>query len=321
MVSRGLSLFIVLAAACAASAQSSRGNWQVDKDRLCDDVVRVNQAVRYRGVRLVVFRFVRDGKPQSNTIKELVLRDGVKSRTEQILDDDKPGSIAVDDGRFRLHYDPKNNVINKSPSLQHQNSARLEMLMRERRGEYDISVREGDRVADYSTYLITVKDKRGFEHRLWVDRRGKAILKREVQGPEANQGVSFTFTTFRYLRSVEPSEFTIDKPGVKILEPIDRLVAAASKLELRPYRIVGDPKFQLYESFGLDRRGEKSLRSTYGDGKVVVSLVQVQGDLDPEKLKKEGLTVHVWKKDGYAFALMGSLTASELERLAKLVRR
>lgn len=325
MLQRLVFLVVALGAlTLPATAQRGGRSGPIDKDKLCDDVVRANQSIKFRGVQVITFQFSRDGKSETRKIKELVVRDGAKSRSEQIMDDDAPGSISVDDGKYRLQFDPKNNVINKSPSLQHQNSERLEMLMRDRRSEYEINVSESGKVADYPTYLIELKDKRGFQHRIWVDRRGKAILKREMNGPDPNRGVSFVFTTFRYLRSVEASEFTINKPGVKVLEPLDRLIAAAKKVEYQPYRVVGDSKFQLYESFGFSAGGDDYLRSTYSDGRMVLSLVQVRGELDESKLRlrgQESYTIHVWKKDGYAFALIGSLTSSELERLAKLVRR
>jgi hypothetical protein len=155
-----------------------------------------------------------------------------------------------------------------------------------------------------------------------VERDKKAILKREFRFADSEAGSSWEYKTFNYLSTVSPTEFTINKPGVKVLEPLDRLRAAVSRLQFGTYRIQGDTPFKLYDASVLEVKETKFLRSSYSDGVRVVSLFQVRGEIDKSKLnRREDFTVHVWKKDDYSFALVGSLTAQELERLARLVRR
>ena len=294
------------------------------QDRLLQDVLDSNGRLRCKGVRHITFRMVRDGKPETRTVYENVVRDGPRSRTEYSGSDEIAGQIAVDDGKFRWHYLPKENVINKSPSLQHQNSERLDMLMRERRAEYKVTVSDGGSVAGYPTFLITLTSDRGTEHKIWVEKSRKAILKREINGPDKNRGMSYYFESFEYRRHIEGENFVINKPGATVLEPKDRLALAAKKVTYSPYAIVGDASFELYESSSFVVDGKSVLRSTYGDGRTVVTLVQVKGPIDEQRLKgREGarINVHVWQADGYNFALVGDLPVPELERLAKLVRR
>jgi outer membrane lipoprotein-sorting protein len=318
-------LFLVLLAANATFALGQRGGrvaeWQ---DDLLQEVLDTNGNLRCKGIRKVTFRFVRDGKPGTNSFTEVIVRDGQKSRTEYTGNSTFEGQIAVDDGRNRSHYFPKENVIHRGPSLQHQNSERLDMLMRERRAEYTVTVGDGGRVADYNTWLITLKSESGREHKIWVERSRKAILKRELSGPEKDRGMSYYFESFEYKRRVDDDEFKISKPGAKVLDPEDRLALAAKKVDYAPFTISGDSKFKLYESSSFEVNGSKVLRSTFSDGRLVVTLHQVRGSIDAERLKgrdKDRVRVHVWRLDGYNFALVGDLPAQELERLAKLVRR
>lgn len=319
------SLALVLLAASATFALGQRaGSVSEWRDDLLQDVLDANSNMRCKGIRKVTFRFVRDGKAGSNTFTEVIVRDREKSRTEYTGNANFEGQIAVDDGRYRSHYFPKENVIHRGPSLQHQNSERLDMLMRERRAEYTVTVAEGGKVADHNTWLITLKNATGREHKIWVEKGRKAILKRELSGPEKDRGMSYYFESFDYKRRVDDDEFKISKPGAKVLDPEDRLALAAKKVDYAPFTISGDEKFKLYESSSFEANGSKVLRSTFSDGRLVVTLHQVRGSIDAERLKgrdKDRLKVHVWQRDGYNFALVGDLPAHELERLAKLVRR
>ncbi len=317
---------LALVAASGLTLAQRGGSPLPDQTTLLDAVIKANLSLKCRGIRVVTFKFERDGKGSTRQFKEWIVMDGEKIRTEYTGDERLAGQIAVDNGKDRLHYLPKENVINKSPSLQHQNSGRLEMLMGEKRKEYTITVAEGGKVCEYSTFLITLKSTRGFTHRIWVDKRGKAILKRDFVGPDPNRGTSFEFERFDYRDRIDSGEFKIMKPGATVLEPIDRLALAAKKVEYSSYAISGDPNFKLYEAGSFEAGSEKVmvLRSIYGDGKTVVTLHQFRGAIDPERLKgREAVRTrfHNWKEDGYNFVLVGDLPASELERLAKLVRR
>ena len=325
MLLRHTLVFLVVASA-ASVALAQRGRGGFSEDRLLDEVVRANQNLKARGTRTVYFRFKRDGKSSSVEFTENVIRDGVRSRIETFRQGEKEASIAVDDGKFRYHYNPKANVINKYPSLQHQNSERLEVLMRENRKSFRIDVDRSEKIADQATYLITLKDDKGNEHKIWVERGRKAILRREFKWADSDNSSYWSYSSFNYLTTVSPSEFTINKPAAKVVEPLDRLRTAVSTLQFRTYRIVGDSKYQLYDASIMESKEDgnvtKFLRSTYGDGQHVLSLFQVRGDLDESKLRRrEGYEVHVWKRDGYSFALIGGLTKQELERLGALVRR
>jgi outer membrane lipoprotein-sorting protein len=297
-----------------------------EKEALLDAVVKANMELRCKGIRKVVIRFEKDGRAASRQFREVVVRDGLKARTEYTGDDELAGQIAVDDGKNRYHYFPKENVIHRSPSLQHQNSERLELMMRDRRKDYTVTVAEGGRVADLTTYLLTLKSSRGFTHKIWVDKRGKAILRRDFEGPDKNRGSSYEFESFEYRRRIDDENFEIRKPGARVLGPDDRLALAARKVEYTPYAISGDPKFKLFEAGTFEAPGgdTKVLRSVYGDGKLMFTLHQFRGSLEPDRLRGRGgdrVRVHFWREDGYNFVLVGDLPATELERLARLVRR
>lgn len=307
-------------AALASSAFTQLPN----SDALLEQVVQANLALKCKGIRAVTWKYVgRDGKPGQMQFREVIVRDGKRIRTEYVGNTDLAGQIAIDDGTNRLHYYPKENAIHKSPSLLNQDSQRLEMLMQERRKDYKVTIADGGKVATYPTYLITLKSEKGFTHKVWVERRGKAILKREMSGPDPNRGSAFEFESFEYRRRIESENFQINKSDATVLDPLDRLALFAKKVEYTPYAISGDQKFVLYEagSFETPREKAKVLRSTYGDGKRVLTLFQFRGSIEPDRLKGRFTGVRAWKEDGYNFVLVGDLTSDELERLAKLVRR
>jgi outer membrane lipoprotein-sorting protein len=319
-------LLVLALVATSGLSLAQRARTPLDQEGLLEAVLKANLTLKGEGIRVVTIKFERDGKASIRQFKERVLMDGEKIRTEYTGDEQLAGQIAVDNGKDRLHYLPKENVINKSPSLQHQNTGRLEMLMGEKRKEYTVTVGEGGPVCQYPTFLITLKSPRGFTHKIWVDKRGKAILKREFAGPDPKRGTSFEFERFDYRNRIDADDFKIKKPGATVLEPLDRLALAAKKVEYSSYAVSGDPKFVLYEAGTFEAGSEKVkvLRSIYGDGKIVVTLHQFRGTIDPERLKGRDAVrtrVYVWKEDGYNFVLVGDLPAPELERLARLVRR
>ncbi|HXH60166.1 MAG TPA: hypothetical protein VNI20_02280 [Fimbriimonadaceae bacterium] len=254
---------------------------------------------------------------------ENIVRDGEKIRTEYVGQGESAGQIAVDDGTWRLQYLPDKNEINKMPSLTRQNSERLEDLIHSVRDHFTIDIKPGKKIADYETLEITMTSDRGFEHKLWVEKRDKAILKREFRGPDQRVGMSYEFQQFKYLKTVDPSEFTINKPGAKVVEPIDRLNSAAAKYGITPYKIVGTG-FMLSDSFGFESKdGRKGVRSTYGDGRKILTLVQVLGDIQESRLTRPGdrFNFFVWPDGDYKFALIGDFPKDELKRLSGFVRR
>lgn len=315
---RALPILVIASAGALCSGQLP------EKGALLDAVLDANLTLKCKGMRVISFRFEKDGKQSVRRVKEYVVMDGEKIRTE-FASDEMKGQIAVDDGRFRFHYFPKDNVIHRSPSWQHQNASRLEVLVNDRRKDYEIDLAEGGRVGDYSTYLVTMKNQKGFTHKIWVEKRGKAILKREFQGPDPNRGTSYEYETFEYRRRIDSDEFKIVKPGASVLDPVDRLALAAKKVEYASY-VINDSRFKLYEvgTFEATEAKIKVLRSTYGDGKTVVTLHQFRGAMDTSRWggREPGrMLTRVWKEGGYNFVLVGDVPATELERLAGLLRR
>ncbi len=315
------SLLVLVASASLFALSFGQGGGR-DPDRLLDEVLKANQTLRFRGLRIVTFRSNREGNPKERQITELIVRDGRRSRTEYSGDDEMAGQIAVDDGVNRLQYLPMENVINRSPSLQNESGGRLESLLRARRKEFTVRVTEGVRVADHPTLMIELVGKEGNTHRIWVEKRGKAILKREVGGSSSDRGMSYEFQTFQYQPNVANSEFVIDKPGARVVGPEERLASNAKKIGVEPQGLAPNSGFMLFDSRGFMVGPKAILRSTYGNGKISVTLVQVKGELDQERLverENRRIRIHVWRAGPYYFSLLGDLTPEDLHHLAGLV--
>lgn len=312
-------IFLIFGLTIVSSAQL-----RIDSDRLLDEVLKANGTLRFRGLRSVTFRSMREGQRQERKIIELIVRDGNKSRTEYSGDESVAGQIAVDDGINRYQYLPKDNIINKMPSLQTQTGGRLEFMFQLRRKEFKVLVREGGKVADLPTLQIEMVGNTGQIHRIWVEKHGKAILKREMSGGEPDRGMSYEFQTFAYQASVPHSEFVINKPGAKVIDPLDRLMSAAKKIGVEPYTIKSQSGFVLFDARGFQRDDKSVLRSSYGNGRTLISLVQVRGELNQERLLGQGerkVRFYIWSDSPYNFAILGDLPPEELTRLAGFVRR
>ncbi|MCH8979602.1 MAG: hypothetical protein IH945_10235 [Armatimonadetes bacterium] len=315
---------IAMSAAAQRSPRSAQSHAQ-----LFDAVLKADKKLKCRGMRIVVRRFVRDGKPQTVRYAESIWRDGPRRRTEYYSRDneDIDGQIAVDDGRLRSHYRPRDNVIHQRPSLMRQRGQWLEQMLRGGQPGRTFKVSPGGTVARRETTMILIKEGPSFEHRLWVDNAGKAILKHEMGSPGGDRGMSWEFRWFRYRTSVDPSDFRIDVPGATTLGPEDRLEAAAKKVKMRAYRLPSSSNFALHTGIGRkdDATGRRVLSSIYGDGRTVVTLIQASQPLDQDRLRggrngRSARTVFLWKLDGFSFALVGSLPPPELKRLSTLVR-
>ena len=204
----------------------------------------------------------------------------------------------------------------------------LEQILRGGQPGRTFKVSPGGTVARRKTTMILIKEGPRFEHRLWVDNAGKAILKHEMGSPGGDRGMSWEFRWFRYRTSVDPSDFRIDIPGATTLGPEDRLEAAAKKVNMRPYRLPPNSKFALHTGIGREdkKTHRRVLSSIYGDGRVVVTLVQSSDPLDQDRLSggrngRSARSVYLWKLDEFSFALVGNLPRAELKRLSALVRR
>ena len=128
--------------------------------------------------------------------------------------------------------------------------------------------------------------------------------------------------------SIDPDEFKIVIPEATTLGPQDRLEAAAKKVKMPPYRLPPSSKFSLHTGIGREDKeaGRRMLSSIYGDGRVVLTLIQSSKSLDRDRLMRRrrggpARSVYFWKINEYSFALVGSLPTPELKRLSTLVRR
>ena len=322
----GAALVAIAASTVAQGTARPKYNYH----RLFDEVLKAEKKLKCRGMRIVVRRFVRDGKPETYRYVESIWRDGPRRRTEYYSqeNEDIDGQIAVDDGQLRSHYYPKDNVIHQRPSLMHQRGQWLEQILRGGQQVRTIEVSPGGTVARRDTTMILIKEGPSFKHRLWIDNAGKAILKHEMGSSGGNWGVSWEFRWFRYRTSVDPNDFRIVIPGATTRGPEDRLEAAAKKVNMRPYRLPPSSNFALHTGIGREDKEthRRVLSSIYGNGRVVVTLVQSPDPLDRRRLMggrngRSARSVFLWKLDGLSFALVGNLPTPELKRLSTLVRR
>lgn len=316
---RIVSVVACLLAASMALAQSPQRP-QVAAVQLFQKAQRAAETLTYVGVREVEFRV--EGNRVRNI--EIITADGGRSRTEYGVGSAWAGQVVIErDGR-RYHFFPQTNEIHVLPPRRDESRQRLMRMMDGGpRGGLRMTLAPGTDVAGRPTTLLTLKDREGNSlQRLWVDRETALPLRRELVGPLGDVVGRFEFTRVNFRPRIDPADFEWQRRGATVLNLRDLLRRAARQAGVRPYRLPPDGAFRL-EAVRVIRLPEGAgLAQTYFGPAGRVTLFQVPGPVDPERLQRlagAGLNVHVWTEGTATLALVGDVDAGVLRRLAERV--
>ena len=140
--------------------------------------------------------------------------------------------------------------------------------------------------------------------------------------PKGQLNGSMEYTSVQFDPKFPSKIFDFQKPGAKFITAYDDLKKISSELGMKPYRIQQNDSWKLVAVRKLDPKGIKVLMQTYAGKAGRLSLFQIKGDVNPERLQRmtgRDSASYVWNKDGSQLVLIGNLTQDELRRWAERV--
>lgn len=186
-------------------------------DRL-EQILRRQQDIRFAGTRVVYLRV----NGVMKMVTELVIRDGMRSRTEFPNDPIRKGMVIVEDGRNRLEYIPQLNELRRGPSSRDQTLQQLRrMIQAARNGQIRFHTFDGGSVADRPTIAFEISDAAGnVARRLWFDRATGLLLKSQLFGRGGAMMGGFEFRHVAFNVDVDPSQFVFERRGVRVVDEV-----------------------------------------------------------------------------------------------------
>lgn len=282
-------------------------------------VMEMRDKVKLAGVREIAH--LEQGERKLTT--ERVFRDG--SRIKTIVTDGGPGKgmEAVEDSRRRMVWNPRLNEIRESAPREAEFFLRFGRMGGKFRPKESIVESDGGTVAGVSTRQLefAAPGQRPVS-RVWIDAVHGVVLKFQTFDKNGNLGGSMEYTWVQFSPTFPAGTFDLNKPGARFVSTEDDLVRAARELGMRPYRLPTGAGWKLVGVRKMTPKGVKVLMQTYFGPEARVSLFQIQGDVNAERLRKmEGSTTksYVWTKDGAKLVLIGNRPEEDLRRLAARV--
>lgn len=184
-------------------------------DRL-EQILRRQDQIRFAGTRVVYLRV----NGVMKTVTEVIVRDGMRSRTEFPNDPVRKGMVIIEDGRSRLEYVPQLNELRRGPSGRDQTLQQLRrMIQAARSGQIHFRMFDGGSVADRPTIVFEVSDAAGnVARRLWFDRATGLLLKSQLLGRGGTMMGGFEFRRVAYNANIDPGQFVFDRRGVRVVD-------------------------------------------------------------------------------------------------------
>jgi len=302
------------------SAYAQRGGHEKQRPQIpavLQGVFKAAKELAYSGTRVV--EYMRGSEKSKHT--EYVLTDGRKSRVWFPSDSPFAGQVIVEDRARRLHYFPGKNEIYVLPARRDMALRRLSESIFRGGGNMRLQVSEGESVAGRATKVLAFSDKNGnVQQRLWIDSDNSHLLKRELYDPVGAKIGSYEFTSVDYSPKVEAGIFEINRKGAKVITPELQVRKLAQANGLAALIIPASLGYRLDSVRMMKLGSEPVLHQLYLSARGRLSFFQVKGTLDPERFRTRTgpqISVRTWQRDGRSFALLGSVPADELQRIAK----
>lgn len=317
---------VLLALAAPALAQRGHGQRQgrppmgpPNIHPLLRKVFDMRNKVKMTGVREL--SHLEQGQRKLTT--ERIYRDGARIKTIVLDKGSGKGMEAVEDSRRRLVWNPELNEIRESAPREAEFFLRFGRMGGKFKPDEGVEESDGGNVAGVPTRQLQfgAPGQKPFS-RVWIDAAHGVILKFQTFDKTGNVSGSMEFTSVEFSPTFPPGTFELKKPGARFVSTSDDLAKFARELGMKPYRLPVDDQWKLVGVRKLTPKGVKVLMQTYFGPESRVSLFQIQGSVDAERLRKmEGATTksYVWTKDGAKLVLIGNRSEEDLRRLSTRV--
>lgn len=269
--------------------------------------------IRYSGTRVIQ---VKSGtNRQEHT--EYVVTNGPETRIEFPVESPLHGQVIVENASERRQYFPARNEIQVGPPQRDQAVQRLATMVA-RRG-VTVTEASGGAVAGMQTEVVSISDRKGnLLQKLWIEGKSGLILKRELYDKLGTLQASFEFTQANLNPIIHPSDFKLERKGVKVITPDDVLTRIIRKERFQDVRLPAGTPYKLEGARVQKIVDQRVLVQQYAGNGHRVTLYQLNASVDPSRLGKlapNGVQVYSWNSGGASFVLVGDLPETELKDL------
>lgn len=328
-MSRLAPCFVLLLCGALSEAQPKQQAFRPEPPALLKKVFSLRDKAKFVGVR--VLQFVEQG--EKRIVTEKISRDGGRVRIE-VLDGPQKGQISVEDEQTRRVWSPQSNEIREMPAREAEFLHRLLRMGggrpegrpgqgRPMEGPPQFVESEGGRICGVATRLLETKSQSGrVVNQAWIDPQHGLVLKFQTLEGTGKRNGYLEFTSIRFVPSLPASTFLIDKPGARVVTLDEELRKAARDIGFKPLKLQVGSGWKLVNVRKMEPGGKKVLMQVYRNQQMQVSLFQMEGKVDSERLKHlqgRRMTSHVWDQSGYRLVLIGNVPAEGLKRLASTV--
>lgn len=272
--------------------------------------------LKYSGTRTVESRT----GPNRERHVEYVVTDGQRSRIWFPASSELQGQIIVETPKERRHYLPGRNELQIMPPRREQVFERIVQLVN-RRLSFDTSA--GGKVAGVAAQLVTISDKQGnVLEKLWIDPQSGMILKREMYDRAGSVEAWFEFTEINLNPNINRTDFILEHKGATVVTPDVMLRRLAKRGGFQLVRLPQSVPYVLEIVRVQQIGGQPVLVQHYSGGAHRITLYQLKAAVDPQRLgqlESRDLQVTSWQSGGSTFVLVGDVSDSELQDLARRI--
>lgn len=278
----------------------------------------VARQLRYSGTRTVTFR---EGTERRSHV-EFILKDGPKSRIWFPPGSPHYGQVIIESGPKRVQYMPESDKVIETPARGDDALNRLSAIIRNV-ARFRVETEKGGPVAGFETQRANITDRRGnCIQSLWIEPKSGMVLKRELYDRVGAVVGSFEFTTVNFKPQFNRRDFEINRK-VKQVRLHELFGELCQKHGFERLGLAKGADYDLQAVRVLNPKGRMPvLMQSYSGPRGVVTLFQVQGEVNPKRLEtlaRGSASTYSWKAFGKSLVLVGEASRSELVRLSGLV--
>lgn len=276
---------------------------------------------RMAGERIVEFR----ARGERRRYREFIWKDGVRQRIE--FSDDSPfaGQVIVETATERQQFFPDRNTIVVSVPRRDEILGRMMGIFRRvGAGGFRVEKEDDGMVAGIRCEQFSIRDQDGnVLQRLWIEPRSAALLKRELFDATGSRVGLTEWVRVDFSPRLRDDDFVIRRAGARVETPQSR---AREEMRRRGFQEVFLP-----DDLGLRFLGGRVLSGrnmpdiymqVYLSDSGQLSFFQVRGDLDLRRMREQAgrnIRVHSWTRGDRTWALMGTMSQAEMERISRRV--
>lgn len=275
-----------------------------------------SKKLRFSGTRVVTF--YRAGKAETH--EEYLTKDGSRMRIEFSKNSPFAGQVIIETPEGRKHFFPDRNELKESPASGRKQFENFRFGGM--RGGKPIITDGGSMLGLKVTKVQYLDPMKNPTFEVYVDLKSGLAVKRVIYGPGGEVAGLFEFKKLNFNPTLSKDAFAFNRKGVKIVRPVDDLIAKAKELGVSAYGFGPKDSYKLEGANLREMRGKKVLILNYAMNESRVTMFLLRPDADLAEIQKSSRRkdgFYAWKEAGAAIILIGEGSQEELQNLAKRV--